>query len=214
MWGTVRQHPSGTIMVEIAFPETSDFITRRPTAVGLSLKRLLIVVYVFGGVSSLIALLSKFVIEPLFDQLTQDRKDYAVLARSLLEKLNTRLSNTVSYIPPVSYTLGSRKYVDAQVQTESSSAAAKSTASVKSVEDMKDAFRQLSANTSLESSGSMKMLLEDLTGYVHSLAYPNLRGAVVDIKSLGGNKSDTYKQDMIQELKKDIRAVKGSLLSG
>jgi hypothetical protein len=201
-------------MGEIAFPESSEFITRRPTRVGLTFRRLLLIAYIFGGVSSLIAVASKFVIEPLFEQLTQDRREYAILAKGLFVRLNAKLTEAVSYVPPVSYTLGKRRYVDSQVQTGLPKQHGLKTCEADAdTEKMKDAFRQLTVNSSVEQMGSMKQLLEGLSGYIHSLAYSNLRGALVDLSSLA-NRDETPKPDLIQELKKDIRAVKGSLLSG
>ncbi|KAF5093770.1 hypothetical protein D0Z00_003868 [Geotrichum galactomycetum] len=84
----------------------------------LSLAHLLVVVYIYGGVSALTYLVSKTILAPLFAQLTYDRRDYLGVAISKLADLNVRLAGAVSYIPPIRESRAGEKYADAQTQTE------------------------------------------------------------------------------------------------
>lgn len=103
----------------LIFPETSSVAGKTGTRNRrLSLAHLLVIVYIYGGVSALTYLVSKTILAPLFAQLTYDRRDYFGMAISKLADLNVRLSGAVSYIPPIRESRAGEKYTDAQTQTE------------------------------------------------------------------------------------------------
>jgi hypothetical protein len=103
----------------LIFPETPAVATKAGSRNRrLSLAHLLVVVYIYGGVSALTYLVSKTILAPLFAQLTYDRRDYLGVAISKLADLNVRLAGAVSYIPPIRESRAGEKYADAQTQTE------------------------------------------------------------------------------------------------
>jgi hypothetical protein len=201
-------------MDRIVFPESSQFLRPRPARhVGLTLKQVLVVVYIFGGVSAFLALISKLVVEPLFLQLTADRSDYANLARRLLISLNARLSSAVSYVPPIRSRSGS-ECTDAQTQTEMATKGEFVTTvepEKKAVDMSKlcDSLSRLSSCDKLNTTQSVKFALDGVSSYIQTLSYPNIRS----LNAADLTVSPKRHSDLVADVKKEIRSIKGSLLS-
>jgi hypothetical protein len=201
-------------MERIVFPELAA--KAYPSRKELSFKHILVIVYIFGGISALVALVSKTICRPLFDQLTQDRRDYSQLAARLLRHLNTKLASQVTYVPPVRDTQKGRKYVDGETQTEEDAVSKMFTVShgrsndddVSMCADLNASLNSVYDNGETFQLDGMKYAVEELSSLVHSLNFSV-------IKSLGktAEKEKTSAKDYMSDLKKEIRSIKGSLLS-
>lgn len=108
----------GQALPSLVFPESTDFLQSTRKSKKVSFTYLLVIVYIYGGVSVFLWLLSKTVLNPLFQQLTYDRRFYNSKAFDLVCELNARLSSVVSVIPSIRESLGGQKYSDAQTQTD------------------------------------------------------------------------------------------------
>lgn len=199
----------------LVFPETSDLVRKRPPPTTLTLQRLLLVTYIFGGISALIALTSKLILQPLFQQLVEDRRSYAGQALNRLIKLNASLSSSVSYIPPSKSV--TKHYVDQQVQTDTNiknssdpvySNPNSSDPNAVDTNQLLESLRRLNAAMDLETSIPLKNELNELSSYVQSLSYP----ASLGISGLNSKPAST-RPNVVAQVKKEIRSVKGSLLS-
>lgn len=217
-WGT---HYSDMALV---FPETSGLVRKRPPPTQLTLGRLLLVVYMFGGISALISLVSKLILQPLFHQLVEDRRAYASQALNRLMKLNASLSCSVSYIPPSKSI--AQHYVDQQVQTDvdpkrnpySMGSIVSAESDSIEVNQLLESMRRLNSAMELETNMPLKNDLNELSSYVQSLTYPSSMSSFSGLGRIGGIAdsspgSKKQRPDVVGQFKKEIRSVKGSLLS-
>lgn len=213
--------------MSLVFPENSQFITKKTkwTNQPVSLRYVLAVIYLFGGASATIALLSKFLLQPLMEQLTADRHDYASIALQRLQELSAKLSSMVSYIPPNKVSLSGVKYSDSQTQTESKPEPTgpiyPGVEEEKDKEDNEDHGARLikMLNELDKVDGECKTTefkndLEDLESTATSLNYSGFGGGqIMSLESTLKKKFSKNEPDRIQEFKKEIRSIKGSLLS-
>lgn len=221
-----------------AFPEPSSFEIEfakqmnRPRTV--QFKQLVAVLYIFGGTSALIYIISKTILNPLFEELTFARSEYAIHARRLMEQLNAKLSSMASYIPPVRALQGQR-FVDAQTQTEDEEgedipnpSLGKSSHvsfgespmqlklaekekqqkliddSVDNLERLADSLKHAGEVSDLSALSGFKYQIEELTNYSDQLA---MSGYSMMKSGLPGHET------AMSETKKEIRSLKGSVLS-
>lgn len=200
-------------MERIVFPELA--LKSYPSKRELSFKHILVIVYLFGGVSAFLTLLSKTVLQPLFHQLTDDRRDYAQLASRLLRHLNTRLAAHASYVPPVRESQAGKKYVDEETQTDDDPVTKMFVVSKQLSQDdmtlsaaLNDALSNVQDSAETFQLGGLKYAVEELSTLVHSLSFSL-------VKNLGktAEKDKKPEIDHVAEFKKEIRSIKGSLLS-
>lgn len=200
----------------IVFPENDEFLERRPNRRrDLSLKHVLAVLYVFGGVSALLTILSKFVIQPLFLQLSEDRRSYASVAISGLRTLNSKLSAMVSYNPPIRQSVAGEKYADAETQTEEQDtkgredifAEEEKPAEREKHELLNENLTELSSKSTIAETDSVKSALEELNSLVMGLGFRGVSTKAIKLD----NRSES--PDVATDVKKEIRSIKGSLLS-
>lgn len=200
-------------MERIVFPELA--VKTYSSKKDLSFKHVLVTVYIFGGVSALMALLSKTILSPLFEQLTQDRRDYSQLATRLLRDLNSKLASQATYVPPVRDVQTQRKYVDDETQTDPDSVGhAFSDANNRSNDhelalskDLTTSLSEVYDDDETFQLDGMKYAVEELSALVHSLNFSMIRG----LGQLAKDKN--FGKDHMNETKKEIRSIKGSLLS-
>lgn len=261
-----------SIAQPLVFPEVADFISKPRTNKKISFTYLLAIIYIYGGVSAFIWIISKTILQPLFDQLTYDRRLYHNKAIDLVRDFNVKLSSAVSFIPAVRDSLAGEKYSDAQTQTDSTCEKATSSStsffdtSVFSTATMKSngsgsgteksvSFEQSFANPGEEATARTTKLCSKLevlsqqlskfqttgsspnsinnTSNTSSSSYSNsklnyqnvdsLRYSLERLKSLSETLRSgvnlerapgTMGQDeLVTELKKQIRSFKGSFLS-
>lgn len=107
-------------MPPLIFPETADFINKSRKSKKVSFTYLLAVIYIYGGVSVFLWIVSKTILHPLFEQLTYDRRVYHNKAIDLVRDFNVKLATIVSYIPAIRASRAGEKYSDAQTQTDAS----------------------------------------------------------------------------------------------
>lgn len=145
----------------------------------------------------MIALISKFIVTPLFEQLTVDRQIYAQEARYKLEALNARLSKIVSTVPSIQSIRNG--YVDAKVQTGTGYKSSRDKRQYKP-QDWAE-FKQLTSfdEGSVDISGACDEV-EDLEKYMRNLAF-GLEGPQ---RKSGEN---------ISNLRAEIRQFKGALIA-
>lgn len=211
---TTRMATNGRLP-PIVFPENDEFLARRPNRRrDLSLKHVLAVLYAFGGVSALLTILSKFVIQPLFLQLSEDRRSYASVAIAGLRALNSKLSAMVSYNPPIRESLAGEKYADAETQTEEQDTKGKDDifSEEKPVEReqhdlLNEHLTELSSKSAIAETDSVKSALEELNSLVLGLGFRGVSTKAIKLD----NRSES--PDIATDVKKEIRSIKGSLLS-
>lgn len=215
---------TNTNLPPIVFPEATEFLTKRPNARrGLSFKYILAVVYVFGGISALIALLSKFVAHPLFLQLTEDRRSYAQIAIKGMRHLNAKLSSMVSYNPPIRQSIAGERYTDSETQTYEEDTKTKSSNNTKdkvfsSVDEEADSKEEsnplkthltdLSDKSSIAETEDVKSDLEELNSMIMGLGFRGVTPKAIKLDSRPDSSPD-----IATDIKKEIRSIKGSLLS-
>lgn len=225
----------------LVFPETADFIQKTRTNKKVSFTYLLAIVYIYGGVSVFLWLLSKTVLNPLFHQLTYDRRVYHNKGVDLIRDLNARLSSLVSVIPSMRESLGGERYSDAQTQTDSASTtlnaspiystyvetSVSTTSKEKSVGFISDLTP---AEMSVARTQKMCDKINSLTSALKSLRdgsrlenVNTLKYSADRLKGLtdtlhGGldlerTPGTKPRTEMVSDLKKEIRSFKGSFLS-
>lgn len=79
------------------FPENINIKRSAPRAV--QLKHVLALVYICGGIGGVLGLLSKFVVSPLFEQLTFERRLLAQEMRVRQAKINIQIERMVTEVP-------------------------------------------------------------------------------------------------------------------
>lgn len=229
-------------MPPLIFPETADFIRKTRTNKKISFTYLLAVVYIYGGVSAFLWIVSKTILNPLFLQLTYDRRVYYNKAIELLGDLNVKLSSLVSFIPPIRESLAGEKYADAQTQTDmdpsstgpSSYYSTSVTATVSTTSEKSVSFESSSHLTPAEAANArttrlcekLNLLSSNLESLYEDSACKNsgpLRYSLLQLKSSTDTLSSGLDLDRIpgtktrtekvQDVKKEIRSFKGSFLS-
>lgn len=187
----------------------------------LTFTNLLVILYIYGGLSAFLFLVSKTILNPLFQQLTYDRRVYHAKAIDLLRDLNDRLQKKVSTIPRVTPTA---KYADAQTQTSLTDPVRYTTTAVGFEDEMSqvDAVRartkklcsrlevlttgikDLTDKSQFEQVGTMKYAITELKSMTDTL------NSGIDMDRRPGVKS---RAEMVSEVKREIRSFKGSFLS-
>lgn len=186
----------------LIFPETAALATKAGARNRrLSLAHLLVVVYIYGGVSALTYLVSKTILAPLFAQLTYDRRDYLGVAISRLADLNVRLAGAVSYIPPIRESRAGEKYADAQTQTEVTEAANTSsnespygtsvTATVSPTTSKSVAFDEEPSTPAQAAAARSQKLCSELTALSSSLATLRSHTELQNVSSLKSTLDET-----------------------
>lgn len=207
---------------QIVFPEAAELVlTKTSRNRTLNLKQLIATIYMFGGISAVIVLLSKFVIQPLYEQLTLDREGYAQLATNKVRDINVLLSKLVSTVPPVKVDRDGKTYCQASTQTEDP----KSNKNKKNKQpaptipvdpeekSMSQQLNRLGSNTELQETAATKYALEQLSGLTTTLSFPQYGGKLPNFDLKVKQKDDKLEKDVHGEIMKEIRSIKGSLLS-
>lgn len=104
-------------MNRLVFPENTGSLPQGKRPLGL--KKVLAVIYLFGGMSGVVVLLSKFIVAPLFEQLTFDRRVLVEEARERLTQLNMTISSALTRIPAIKTSRSD--YVEQSIQADSTS---------------------------------------------------------------------------------------------
>lgn len=189
--------------------------------------------------------LSKYIIAPMAQTLTESRHDFATHTKEKLDELNTRLGDVVSADPANKSKAAVSGVADDVSETDSdptelfhrdfgtqttptlsrrpsSSSSADTDSTVTSHENrlkiLTSHLKELESTRSNDnaSSDSLRTKLSDLSSYLSEMSYQNQY-----YSGMGGLYGGTYglpktkdgKDDHIEALKSDIRAVKGVLLS-
>lgn len=196
----------------MAFPETTGRMPRSRSP--LAFKQVLGIVYIASGLGGVLAILSKFVVQPLHDQLTQDRRDYANQARQYLEGLNARIEKVISEVP--SFESRRKGYVDAKTQTTSESSnqlsfgkpKAQNWSEFSAVFSSSGLLEVFDDNTIIKPSEEVMQSLQQMM-YNQAFTF-GPRGA-----EFFGSKlvNDKPLRSAITSFMKDVRSFKGALLS-
>lgn len=99
--------------LDLVFPENTGRVPN--SKLPLQLKHVIAVVYAFGGFAALMALLSKLIVKPLFEQLTAERQNLAQETRYNLMKLCWSMERYIKTVPSMHSI--KHGYVDTRVQT-------------------------------------------------------------------------------------------------
>lgn len=217
-------------MDRLVFPENTGSLPQAKRSLGL--KRVFAVVYCFGGLSGIVYLLSKFVVSPLFDQLTFDRRILVEEARERLTQLNMTILGALTRIPAIRTTRSD--YVEQTVQADSmdnSLAAESPNATV--VRDLEAAaladkyiaaFRRLQEHVkSLDPNEETTRAQSAVASQAHELAktlrniqfeaIPSTMMAMSIAQAKQGDGSHALSQAVI-DCRQEIRSLKSSILSG
>ncbi|KAK7180106.1 hypothetical protein DPSP01_011156 [Paraphaeosphaeria sporulosa] len=228
----------------VTYPEFLAQPTEKPPLV--TTKRLFNTAYMAGGLVATVYGLSKYIIGPMTQNLTESRHDFASHAQEHLDKLNERLRDSASIDPATKQKPSASDAADDISETDSdptelyhrdfgtqttptlsrrdskSSDATEDESVVKAHENrlkiITSHLRELQSTRSNDtaSSDSLKTQLSDLQTYLSDMSYQNQY-----YSSSGGFYGGTYglpktgdgKDDQMEVLKNDIRAVKGVFLS-
>ncbi|CAN6671611.1 hypothetical protein TRVA0_044S01398 [Trichomonascus vanleenenianus] len=120
----------------------------------------------------------------------------------------------VTVVPPIK-SLAGADYVDAQTQTEANPSSSDAPEKDFTEKSMGKELQKLSEKAELSEVDSVKHTLEELSSIVTSLSFSGFGGRAITLDSLMKNKSKktTEEKNQIDEFKKEIRSIKGSLLS-
>ncbi|KAF2116483.1 peroxisomal membrane anchor protein conserved region-domain-containing protein [Lophiotrema nucula] len=227
----------------VTYPEFLTKAEKPPPLI--TTQRLLNTAYITGGLMASMYGLSKYIIAPMTQNLTESRHDFASHASEQLGEFNQRLEGAVSTDPASK----PKKILDAAddiseadsdptelyhrdfgTQTTPTLSRRPSVSSTSEVEKSvvtghEDRLKiiashlkelEASRNNDYASSDSLRTKLSDLTTYLGEMSYQNQY-----YSNIGGIYSSNYglpktkdgKDDQIEVLKADIRAVKGVFLS-
>lgn len=200
------------------FPE--NVVTARTAPRALQLKQLLAVIYIFGGIGGLLKILSKFVVSPLFEQLTYERRLMAQDAREKQVKLNILLSRMVTEVP--SFELkADPHYREAIIPARSTfSPLTKSELEgKKEAEKYEGKLHELSllineSDPNNEIFGTNSQIVsqsEEILKYIRQLQYESSPSAFT-LPGLQEDKRTPFLKAVF-EFKQEIRAVKSAILS-
>ena len=229
----------------VTYPEFLAQPTQQPPLITTS--RLLSTAYITGGVMATLYGLSKFIIAPMTQGLTDSRHEFAQHTQEQLDKLNGRLRDAASVDPATKTKAAVSDVADdvsdadsdptelyhrdfgtqttptlSRRDSESSQGAHDNESLVKSHQSrlkiLTSHLRELEATRSNDtaSSDSLKTQLSNLQTYLSDMSYQNQyysgSGGLYG-STYGLPKSKDGKEDQIEVLKNDIRAVKGVFLS-
>jgi hypothetical protein len=214
----------------VTYPE---FLTVRSRP-ALTAKRLMVMLYLFGGLSAVLYGTSTYLIAPLIAQLTHARHQLALTAQQNLERLAARLKGFVSIIPPkvsagACEGTGSNEsedgdptevfHRDVGVQTGMISDGVepltldKQAARLNSLHGTLRSLNQVNLDAD-DATTSMTTSLTRLTAYLDGLCYdvPSYKfgNQVLDFDRAASRSGAT---DCVAGLKREIRSMKGVLLS-
>ncbi|PRT53354.1 hypothetical protein B9G98_01808 [Wickerhamiella sorbophila] len=179
--------------LDLVFPENTG---RLPNSkLPLQLKHVLAVVYVFGGFSALMALLSKLIVKPLFEQLTAQRQELAQAVRYKLVKFNCELEHSLKD-PPSLHSI-KHGYADTLVRTEKRGTGKTASSGAYKLErnDLKD-----------ECSAAEKSLLDEIKSLEEYM-----RDVAFGYSSTSSNAK--AKSSTVAEFRSEVRSFKGALLA-
>ncbi|EDO01430.1 hypothetical protein SS1G_03905 [Sclerotinia sclerotiorum 1980 UF-70] len=181
----------------ITYPEF--LVQPSPSSPLITKHRLLTTLYLFGSFSFLLYGTNTFLIRPMLNTLTESRRSLSSATLNNLQKLIHKLENSVSEIPP---TYHYRKSFQSDYLDSDSSSGTLSSL-------LEDSTYESSANEELETR--MTMLKEYLQGLVFPAPFNYRSGAYSDGRDRNGN--DKEGEDEFAKVKREIRGVKGVLLS-
>ncbi|KAJ4356161.1 uncharacterized protein N0V89_004191 [Didymosphaeria variabile] len=228
----------------VTYPEFLAQPNEKPPLV--TTRRLLNTAYIAGGLVATVYGLSKYIIGPMTQNLTESRHDFASHTQEQLEKLNERLRDSASVDPATKTKPNVSDVVDDISEADSdptelyhrdfgtqtsptlsrrdskSSDATEREGVVKAHENrlkiLTSHLRELSSTRTNDnaSSDSLKTQLSNLQTYLSDMSYQSqyysgsggLYGSTCGLPKTGDGKDD-----QINVLKNDIRAVKGVFLS-
>ncbi|KAF2829771.1 DUF726-domain-containing protein [Ophiobolus disseminans] len=226
----------------VTYPEFLAQTEKPPPLI--TTQRLLNTAYVTGGLMATLYGLSKYIVAPMTQNLTESRHDFAAHAQDQLKEFNRRLGDIVS-VDPASHIKKATDIADNVSEADSdptelyhrdygtqTTPDLSRRPSVSSTTDpepvvtghetrlkiIKSHLHELEATRSNDyaSVDSLKTKVSDLTTYLSEMSYQNQY-----YSNMGGFYGANYgasgakdaKNDQIEVLKNDIRAVKGVLLS-
>ncbi|KAF2262372.1 DUF726-domain-containing protein [Lojkania enalia] len=228
----------------VTYPEFLTQSTKPPPLI--TTQRLLTTAYVTGGLVATMYGLSKYILSPMTQTLTEARHDFASHAQEQLSDFNKRLENVVSADPAEKRKSRALDTADDISEADSDptelfhrdmgtqttpSLSRRPSVVVANKEDksvttahenrlkvLTSHLRELEATRSNDSAStnSLRTKLSDLSSYLGEMSYQNQY-----YNGMGGMYGGNYglpraidgKEDQIEVLKADIRAVKGVFLS-
>jgi hypothetical protein len=225
----------------VTYPEFLAQTEKPPPLI--TTRRLLGTAYVAGGLMATLYGFSKYIVAPMKDNLTESRHDFATHAQEQLQEFNKRLADVVSVDPATKTKSKTTNYADDVSEADSDptelfhrdygtqttptlsrrpSVSTSTdpeptvTAHENRLKIIKSHLQELEATRSngSTSADSLKTKVSDLTTYVSEMSYQNqyysnsFYGA-----NYGMPSGKDGKNDKIEVLKNDIRAVKGVFLS-
>lgn len=227
----------------VTYPEFLTQSTQPPPLI--TTRRLLSTAYIAGGLAATIYGLSKYIVAPMTQNLTESRHDFASHTQEQLSELNKRLRDAASEDPASKVKPNITDVIDDVSEadsdptelyhrdygTQTSPSLSRRPSIAADVDDqpivtshenrlkiLTSHLRELEATRSNDtaSSDSLKTKLSDLTTYLSEMSYQNQYYSGMG-GFYGGNyglpKGPDGKDDQIDVLKNDIRAVKGVFLS-
>ncbi|KAF1966228.1 DUF726-domain-containing protein [Bimuria novae-zelandiae CBS 107.79] len=227
----------------VTYPEFLAQPTQQPPLI--TTRRLINTAYITGGLIATVYGLSKYIVGPMTQNLTESRHDFASHTQEQLDKLNERLRDTASVDPATKAKTSASGMADDISEPDSdptelyhrdfgtqttpnlsrrdskSSSTEEDEGLVKAHENRLKILtlhlRELEATRSNDaaSSESLKTQLSDLETYLSDMSYQNqyYSNAGLYGGTYGLPKGRDGKDDQIEVLKSDIRAVKGVFLS-
>lgn len=227
----------------VTYPEFLAQPTQPPPLI--TTKRLLNTAYITGGIMATMYGLSKYIVAPMMQNLSESRHEFASHTQEKLEELNSRLKEAASVDPATTRKSKSTDAADDVSEADSDptelyhrdygtqtspslsrrpslASGADENATITGHENrlkiLTSHLRELESTRSNDkaSSSSLKTKLSDLTTYLGEMSYQNQY-----YHGMGGLYGGNYglpkmkdgKEDQIEVLKSDIRAVKGVFLS-
>lgn len=202
----------------IAFPEN---IGERQGLRSVRPDQVLGIVYCFGGVSAVLVFLSKFVITPLFDELTFERRLFVDDARNRVVHLNSLLSRIVKEKPLTVSGLTERSVpaVEGSVKPTrfKKDADKKVDEMIAELRDLRFEAQQIDPNDSaLKSCQALTNQANELAKYIRQLQFETVPTSTVFLPPIASgepNKASSILGQAIVDCTKEIRSFKSSVLS-
>jgi hypothetical protein len=227
----------------VTYPEFLAQTEKPPPLI--TTQRLLNTAYVTGGLMATIYGLSKYIVAPMTQQLTESRHDFATHTQEQLTELNKRLGDVVSVDPATKTKAKTSDVADDVSEADSDptelyhrdygtqttpqlsrrpsiSNATQPEATVIGHQNrlniIKSHLQELQATRSNDTSSadSLKTKVSELTSYLSEMSYQNQYYSNMNGlygSNFGSMGTKDGKNDQIEVLKNDIRAVKGVFLS-